>query len=147
METAACKTPNSSDKEKGREGEWICEAKGGKFIGVRILHPHSPEQLQQAGWGSILENESRSLHIQLVVFWLYMKVLTIGVFPPFNFMSAHPHSAESNPPWMGFAHIHKCLAELGPMALMISVCEIKSRGAIDSWTKTQKAGIKSCKIS
>lgn len=136
METAACETPNSSDKEKGREGEWISEAKAGNFIGARTLHHHSPEQLKQPGWDSILENASRGLHVQLALFWSYMKVLTIGFFPPLNFvMSADPHSAESNPLWMGFAHTHKCFAELGPMALMIPVWETREKGC--NWLVNQ----------
>ena len=44
----------------------------------------------------------------------------------FNFvMTAAPSSTKCSPLWMsmGFTHIRKCFVELGPMALMISVCE------------------------
>lgn len=52
--------------------------------------------------------------------------LDYRVFPPFKFvMPADPHSAESNPLWVGFVHIHKCFAEFRPMALMVSVCETR----------------------
>lgn len=98
------------------------------FTGARILHLHGLEQLKQAGWGSILENASRGLHVQLGVSWLYMKVIyeSCRVFPSFNFvMSAAPHSAEHNPLWMGLVHVHMCFAELRSMALMVSVCEIR----------------------
>lgn len=58
-------------------------SKGRKLIGVRILHLHGPEQLKQAGWGSILEMQAGvymySWEFSGYIWELYMKA--IGSFP------------------------------------------------------------------